>query len=162
MAEYKMVTPEMLATGGQILSVHITQIEPNDIRSYVAALEDNNPLWADPELARQSKYAGQIAPQGVLVERQRELEMQIDGSALPRYDMPFENPFPYSVDGGGEWWFYKPVRVGDTITAIRKIADFQEKEGRLGTMCFCITEVEHLNQRNELVAKGRMTGIWYA
>ena len=155
MAQYKILTPEILATKGKVLNVHITQIEPYHIWSYVAAVEDDNVLWADPELARQTKYAGQIVPPGVLIE------MGVEGDSPDNY-WPFQDPLPNRVDGGGEWYFYKPVRVGDTITAIRKAVDFEEKEGRLGTMGFYTVEVEYLNQRNELVAKSRWTAIHYS
>lgn len=154
MASYKVLTQEILATKGQVLNVHITQIEPYHIWSYVAALEDDNPLWADPELARQGKYGGLIVPPGVLIE------MQLEGDS-PDNHWPFEDPLPNRVDGGGEWQFYKPVRVGDTITAIRRVADFQEKEGRFGIMGLYTLEVEYFNQRNALVAKSRWTTIHY-
>jgi len=155
MAKYKVITPRMLTSKGQVLNVHITQIEPYHIWSYVEAVADDSPLRATPELARQNKYTGRIVPPGVLIE------MQMEGDSPDNY-WPFADPLPNRVDGGGEWWFYKPVRVGDTITSPRKVVDFQEKEGRLGTMGFYTLEIEYLNQRNELVAKGRWTSIHYA
>ncbi len=51
------------------------------------------------------------------------------------------------------WDYRAPVRVGDEITARRRVADVTQREGkRGGTMTFVSVEIELTNQDDELVA----------
>ena len=55
-------------------------------------------------------------------------------------------------DGGKECQFYAPIRPGDTITGIDRIAEVYEKTGRSGSMIFIIRESAFTNQQGEKVA----------
>ncbi|MBI4491759.1 MAG: MaoC family dehydratase N-terminal domain-containing protein [Chloroflexi bacterium] len=74
-----------------------------------------------------------------------------------RYPTMYRN-----VAGGTEWEYFRPIRVGDQITATSKIAEVYQRESRsLGRMTFIIVETNHVNQRGEHVARTRSTGIYY-
>ena len=60
-----------------------------------------------------------------------------------------------------EWEFFGPARLGDTLTGVRRIIQFEEKEGKLGHMLFVTRETSWTNQRDELVARSRCTSILY-
>ena len=47
---------------------------------------------------------------------------------------------------------YAPIRPGDTITGIDRIAEVYEKTGRSGSMIFIIRESAFTNQQGEKVA----------
>jgi len=66
------------------------------------------------------------------------------------------------LDGGGEWEIYKPMKVGDVITARTKLANIYERQGKIGKMYFYVSETNIVNQRNEQVAKATGTLILYA
>ena len=70
-------------------------------------------------------------------------------------------PMKRRLDGGGEWEFYKPIKLGDGITVTSKIVDYTEREGRMGNMLFAITEITWKNQDGEVVAKSKGTSIRY-
>ena len=54
-----------------------------------------------------------------------------------------------------------PIRVGDVITAVNRLADYTERDGRLGLMLFTVIENTWTNQDDEFVKRTRMTLIRY-
>jgi acyl dehydratase len=73
------------------------------------------------------------------------------------------NPFRYDIDGGSEWEYLQPVKVGDTLIATAKIVDIYQKQGspRIGPMVFNIIEVTYRNQVGDPVVVARGTIIYY-
>ena len=61
--------------------------------------------------------------------------------------------------GGEEWDFHRPVLVGDTITAQRRLGKVEEKDGRSGPFVLIHYETTFTNQRGEVVAVSRLVGI---
>ena len=53
------------------------------------------------------------------------------------------------------------MRGGDVITSVTRLADYTEREGRLGLMLFTIAEASWTNQSGELVKRTRTTLIRY-
>ena len=118
----------------------VFDVEKTMMRRFVEAVEDPNPLWN--EFASPGLFSA-IFTEGGPVE------------------YPFEMPLARILDGGGEWEFLKPVKLGDTVTGVRKLADLQEKDGKLGRMLFVIRETTWTNQKDEVVARDRTTSIYY-
>ena len=132
------------------------------IRQWAIAVRWPEPperLYWDEAYAKTTRFGGIIAP-------------------------PYFNPFAYHIDeermkgpstsgvlssvpgtrplnGGGEAEYYEPIRPGDVITSVSKIAELYERPGRLGVMMFTITETRWTNQRDELVRIYRATSIRY-
>ena len=65
------------------------------------------------------------------------------------------------LNGGQRNRYYAPIRPGDVITTQSRFANVYEKEGRLGTMIFFVTETRWTNQNDELVRIGDSTTIYY-
>ena len=125
-------------------------IEKGHVRRFAEALGDNNPLFTNEKEARKSRYGGLIAPPTFL----RAIRVE-------RPPLPFSVPYGRNLDGGSEWEFFEPVRIGDYITAQIEIDDIFERPGRLGTMLFTIYLTTYTNQLNEVVATQRGTSIRY-
>ena len=128
----------------------VLEVEKGHIRRFAEAVGDPNPLWNDEAVARKSRYGGLIAPPTFL--------------RSVRYDrpqLPYDTPFTRILDGGSEWEYLQPIRVGDRITTVARIADVSERAGRLGAMLFTILEISYTNQFGELVATQRSTGMRY-
>ena len=128
----------------------VLEVEKGHIRRFAEAVGDPNPLWNDEAGARKSRYGGLIAPPTFL--------------RSVRYDrpqLPYDTPFTRILDGGSEWEYLQPIRAGDCITTVARIADVSERVGRLGAMLFTILEISYTNQFGELVATQRSTGIRY-
>ena len=63
------------------------------------------------------------------------------------------------IHGDQEYAYERPLRAGDRITCIARIADVNEKETRLGTATFVVVETEGRDQAGHLVFTGRATAI---
>ncbi len=126
-------------------------VERGAIRLFAQAIGDPNPLFNDEKQARKTRFGGMIAPPTyirLLMPRE-----------MPRVDIP--NMPKRLLDGGSEWEFYEPIRPGDRITVIARLADLRETEGRMGTMVVRVTEVRYINQFDELCTIQRMSLINY-
>ncbi len=134
-----IVTEEMKSWLNKELNRVEFDVEKVLLRRYAEAIEDPNPRWK--EIMPPNMFTA-IFAEGGLVQ------------------YPFKTP-PKLLDGGGEWEFFKDVRLGDTLTGIRKIVEYKEKEGKLGHMLFVIRQMEWTNQQGELVARNHSTSILY-
>jgi hydroxyacyl-ACP dehydratase HTD2-like protein with hotdog domain len=63
------------------------------------------------------------------------------------------------IHGQQEYAYERPLRVGDRITCVARIADVTEKETRLGQATFVVVETEGRDDTGELVFTGRATAI---
>jgi len=136
-------------------------IEQGLISSFVQAVGDSNPLWQDEEYAKTTKHGGIIAPPWLLCALiTASLPDSRPGSVpLPVPEVP--PPRQHILDGGEEWEFFLPMRLGDTITSRSKLANVFEREGRMGKMLFFVYQTSYTNQRGESVARSSSTLINY-
>jgi N-terminal half of MaoC dehydratase len=63
------------------------------------------------------------------------------------------------IHGEQEYAYERPLRPGDRITCVARIADVNEKETRLGPATFVVVETEGRDEAGELVFTGRATAI---
>ena len=124
--------------------------EKGAIIKFAQAIEDDNPLYNDEMVARDSRYGGLIAPPTFL---------RSVGVDRPPY--PFDMPFNRMLDGGSDWEYFHPVRAGDRITAISEIADINERIGRMGLMVITSIVVTYRNQFGQVAATQTSTSIRY-
>jgi hypothetical protein len=78
--------------------------------------------------------------------------------------MGLERPRPLSrtIDGGSEWELRQPVRVGDTLTQVARIAAVSARATADGRpMVLTVLEVEVWNQHGISVGVARGTSISY-
>jgi acyl dehydratase len=146
-----LITEELRDKIGVEWQPKVCEIERGAIRRFVQAIDDPNPLWQDEEYARQSKYGGIIAPPMFILTIGFE---QIQQVLTPSASVT-------RLHGGTELECYQPVRLGDTITVITKIANIRERQGKMGKTVFMTFEITYKNQRRETVAKCRQIVISY-
>ena len=75
------------------------------------------------------------------LETHRQSELSPDGHAKLGGFLP-PVPLPRRMWAGGRFEFHRPLRVGETVTRISRIADVQEKKGRSGTLIFVVVRHE--------------------
>ena len=131
-------------------SPSVLEVEQGAVRRFAEAIEDPNPLWNDEAAARKLPHGGIVAPPTFL-----------RSANLDRPQLPFDVPYTRNLDGGSQWEYFEPVRVGDRITAVARIADVWERSGRLGPMLFMVMDISYTNHLGELVATQRSTSIRY-
>ena len=162
------ISPEMAAAAGTEISRRISfPVTDSDIRRWALAvywpeepppqyLRGDDPLtapqefnpfaWAAAEVTTHPDGAGATGndPDGT--------EKQI-GLAGPGLN--------FILNGGMEAEYGAPIRSGDVITAVNRLASYSERRGRLGLMLFTVMEDTWTNQDGALVKRGRNTSIRY-
>ena len=125
----------------------------NDIRRWVQAMQNANPLHYDEEYAEGSRFGELVAPQSfaVATDTGHGASPSIQG-VVPGTHMLF---------GGDEWWFYGPrIRPGDRLTQERMLFDYKVTDTKsFGPTMFSRGDTTHVNDKGELVAKQRSTSI---
>ena len=120
--------PELL---GKEVPVGNFSVTEEDIRGFAEAIGDLNPLYIDPQAARQAGYANVIAPPLFC--------MKIRGErALPDAEL---EPGLVSLNAGQEFEFYDEIYPGRTYTVSTKITDVYEKTGRSGPLGVIVQEM---------------------
>jgi acyl dehydratase len=146
----KYVTDEVRKQIGLQSEAHVVEVERGAIRRFAEAIGDSNPLFHDEAAARKTRFGGIIAPPTFC----RSL-----GAAIP--EIKINMPQFRGLDGGSEWEYFEPIRPGDRIRVLTKIADIRESAGRLGAMVFITVETSYTNQHDLLCAVQRSTVIRY-
>ena len=150
MAEPPVITPEMRAAVGVESEPRTWDVERGAVEKFALAVGDTSTLYTDPREARHTPVGAQIAPPTFL-------RLLKPGPHRAVYDQPLPNV----LDGGSEYTFYEPIRVGDTIVVTSALAEVYERSGRLGPMLFRVHEIRYVNQFGELAATQRTTSINY-
>ena len=145
------LTEEMRQQAIGVESEPVTvEVEKGHILRFAEAIGDPNPQYTDESAARKTRLGGLVAPPTFL--------RSVRGVNL---ELPFDLSFSRRLDGGSDWEYFQPVRVGDRITAVARIAEMTERNGRLGTMVFMTTVTTYSNQFDEVVATQTNTLIAY-
>ena len=150
MTQESVITDEMRAAINVASEPYVNEVELGAITKFARAIGDSNPLFADKEAARKSRYGSVIAPPTFFRSlRSGPTKVQVS------------SPYSANLDGGSEWEYFEPVRAGDRITVTAYVADIFERQGRLGNMLFIVRETKYVNQFDKTVALQRSTGISY-
>ncbi len=148
MAEGTLITEELRNLIGKEVGHRVTEIEKGAIKKFAKAIDDPNPLWQDEAYAKDSKWGDIIAPPTFI--------------SYCKTDMPEINfPLKRMLHGEDDIEYYHPIRAGDTISSVCKVVDIYEKQGKKGPMIFTVLETSHTNQKAELVAKNRISIIYF-
>ena len=112
-------------------------VEAGHVRRFANAIGDPNPRW---EKEAPPTFLVALAPASIHIADAEE-----HGSGW--------------LNGGNRFEYFQPVMIGDTITAVGRIADVYEKSGSSGDLLFIVFETAYTNQSDELVARLRGTMI---
>ncbi len=134
---------------GKAFDRYTYDVTREEILEFARALGETNPLFTDEDYARTTPYGGLIAPPTFCVVFR-------SAANLPDLKLSYGKR---GFDGGKECLFYEPIRPGDTITGVDRIAEVYEKTGRSGSMIFIVRESVLTNQKGETVAVVRQSLI---
>ena len=140
----------------------------DDLRRFVQAVMEENPVHWDEEAARSSRYKGLVAPPLYVWHALRRepgspdpfdrlagqpdwdgLDVSGGVGGLPPIDVPLHRV----LNGGTEAEFFRLPRVGDLITAQSRYLDMADREGRSGPMVLVTVETMYVNQDEEPLAR---------
>jgi acyl dehydratase len=134
---------------GQQLDRFPLPVESSKVREFARALRDDDPIYQDDAAARAAGFEGIPAPVTFAA-----------ASSHYRDDLPlFEQlglDLKRLLHGESSWEYLAPVRVGDQLTARRRLADVSTRPGkRGGDMTLCTLETEYVNQHGTSVIRER-------
>ncbi|MBI4233040.1 MAG: MaoC family dehydratase N-terminal domain-containing protein [Chloroflexi bacterium] len=126
------------------------EVERGHVRRFAEAVGDSSPVFNDEPAARKTRLGGMVAPPTFL-----------RACSPGPFKVPVEGPLNRRLDGGSEWEYTEPIRPGDRVTVVQRLADVTERAGRMGPMLLTVREIRYTNQFGRLVATQRTTGISY-
>jgi len=131
-------------------------VHVNDIRRWAQAMQNPNPLYYDEAYASQSRFGRIVAPQSFVVATS-----DSGGGAAPAIQGKI--PGTHLLFGGDEWWFHGPrIFAGDRIRQDRMFFDYKLSQTKFaGPTLFSRGDTTYINDRGEIIAKQRATGIRY-
>ena len=118
------------------------EVKADKIARFCASLGENNPLFTDPEAAKQGPYGGIVAPPSFAVTFRNGRHFF---EHIPRFGRR-------GFDAGKDVEFVAPIRAGDKISLHSHVKEIYEKTGRTGTMVFVVIRSTLKNQKDEVVA----------
>lgn len=155
--EPQIITKELASLIGAQTEPLIFEVERGAIRRYAQAVDDPNPLYSDIEYARQCMYGEIICPPGFFGWPIKPSTATASLFHKIREHSGGRTP----MDNGGETEFMLPIRAGDTLTMITKVADIYEEIGRSGNrLLLSIFERSYINQNGDLVARARTRSMF--
>jgi hypothetical protein len=146
----------------------------SDIRRWALAIywpEAPPRLFWDEEYAASTRFGGVVAPEefnpfawitAAGPNLPPSYEGQVRGTG-PEEALGLKAPeTSFVMNGGSEVIHGVRMRPGDVITSgLTKLADYRERETRLGLMLITTTETTWTNQKGEMVKISRGTGLRY-
>ena len=156
--ENSVITPEMRAcVGMRGPELRLPEeISASDIRRFVEATGDRNPLWCDEAYAKSYGYRGRVVPPMMILELWRRINQ--DGV---RHDETAGIPLPpnYKVtrNAGSEVEWIEPVYLGDRLSIQERTTEITARQGRYGLGIYISRETEIRNQKGTVVVRKTQT-----
>ena len=132
---------------GHELPVSVLPIERTRLRFFAKAIGEIDPVYTDPDAARDAGYADLPAPPTFL------FAAELDSGATDRLLAQLDIPIAKLLHGEQGFTHHAPAVAGDTITVRSRIEDVYDKKG--GALEFVVKTSTATNQRDERVAEMR-------
>lgn len=122
-------------------------VDGDRVLQFAEAIGEDAPVFRDPDAARTAGHDGQVAPPTFVTV------MQIMTSGQVVLDQELGLNYMLVVHGEQEYEWHRPVRVGDTLRAVPRIARIYAR----GPNEFLVIEAVIRDDRGETVAVSRTT-----
>jgi acyl dehydratase len=155
-----LLTPEVRSVIGRT-SFPISlpeEISASDVRRYIAATDDRNPLWLDDEFARRAGFRSRIVPPMLVIElnwRVRDAE----GGRPWHYDIPLPVNYSDARNAETEIEWLGEIYIGETLSLVHRVSDIVVRPGRRGLGIYITRETEFRAGDGRLVARQRQTVV---
>jgi acyl dehydratase len=132
------------------------EISASDLRRYINATGDHNPLWIDDEFARAAGYRARILPPMMVIDLSWRLQ-EADSGRLWHHHIPLPPNYidARNVENEIEW--LGEVYVGEMLVLTHRIVGIVARAGRRGLGVYITRETEFRTGDNRLVARLRQT-----
>jgi acyl dehydratase len=136
-------------------------ISAADVRRYVDATGDANPLWLDDEFARAAGYQGRLLPPTLVgwvpFSFKEGTERAHSDPADLRRQLTLPKEYTNVRNAGSETEWLEPAYLGDQLATQSSIVDIAARQGKAGLGIYISQEEQILNSRQLIVLRRRHT-----
>lgn len=157
-----IITPELrswIGRGTPLRDLEI--ISASDVRRYVDATGDANPLWLDDDYARQAGYRGRILPPTLVGWVPFSFKEGTERATTDPTDLRRQLPLPAGYinvrNAGSETEWLQPVCLGEQLATQSSVIDIVARQGRAGLGIYISEEEQVLNFQRQIVLRRRHT-----
>ena len=138
----------------------------SDVRRYMDATGDRNPLWHDDDYAKAEGYQGRILPPTLIGWVPFSIRENPDGSSAEAPDLRRQVPVPKNFtnvrNAGSETEWLKAVYPGEPLSTQSTLVDIVARQGRAGWGVYITQEEQILNADGDIVMHRRHTMALFA
>lgn len=157
-----IITPELQAwVGSSVGPIQLPEsLTPADVRRYLDATGDTNPLWTDESVAREAGYAACPVPPMLVFELYRRAEGATGaGDANLWKGMPLPTNYTDTRNAGNKIEWLAPASLDDRLEVRHQLADITARQGRAGLGIYITRESEFRKQDGIVVVRLRATTV---
>src|SRR5262245_27100386 len=136
-------------------------IAASDIRRYVDATGDANPLWLDDEYARGAGYRSRILPPTLVGWVPFSFKEGTERANSEPTDLSRQLPLPREYtnvrNAGSETEWLAPVYLGEQLSTQSEVIEIVARQGKTGLGIYISQEEQILNARQQIVLRRRHT-----
>lgn len=157
-----IITPELRSwIGRESARARLEIMSASDVRRYVDATGDANPLWLDDNFARSAGYPSRLLPPTLVgwvpfSMREGDSTSSSDTTDLRR-QLPLPEGYTNVRNAGSETEWLQPAYAGEQLFTQSRIVDIVARQGRAGLGIYITQEEQILNSHNEIVMRRRHT-----
>jgi acyl dehydratase len=133
------------------------EVAASDVRRYIEATGDMNPLWMDDVAARSVGYRARVVPPMLVIDLIWRLKNTEAGRLTDRIPLPANYVDTRNIITDIEW--LEPVHVGDRLSVQHRIRDIAGRAGRRGLGVYITRETEYSKEEGQLVARVLQTVV---
>ncbi|HEX9236664.1 MAG TPA: MaoC family dehydratase N-terminal domain-containing protein [Actinomycetota bacterium] len=122
-------------------------VDRDHVIRFCEAIGEDNPVFRDPAAAKAAGYDEQIAPPTFITA----LQIQTSGQVVMDQELGLN--YSMVVHGEQEYEYTRPLKVGETLRAMPRIADVYSR----GPNEFLITEADVRDESGNIVCVARST-----
>ena len=153
-----IITPELRAWIGRKTPLRPLEIiSAADVRRYVDATGDANPLWLDDKFAKSAGYRGRILPPTLVGWVPFSFKEGTERANSDPTDLRRKLPLPAEYtnvrNAGSETEWLQPGYLGEQLSTQSSIVDMVERQGRAGFGIYISQEEQVLNERRQIVLR---------
>ena len=157
-----IISPELRSWFGRTTPLRALEvINASDVRRYVDATGDANPLWLSDDFARGAGYRTRILPPALVGWVPFSFKEGTERAASDPTDLRRQLPLPAGYtnvrNAGSETEWLQAAYLGEPLSTRSRIVDIVAREGKAGLGIYISQEEDVLNERQEVVLRRRHT-----
>jgi acyl dehydratase len=157
-----VITPELREWIGRKTPLRPLEIiSAADVRRYVDATGDANPLWLDDDFARGAGYRSRILPPTLVGWVPFSFKEGAERAESEPTDLRRQIPLPEEYtnvrNAGSETELLQPAYLGEQLSTRSSIVDIVARQGKAGLGIYVSQEEQVLNAQQQIVLRRRHT-----